>query len=344
MSYPAFVQWAAAVAADGDDRQHGQLIVRYDGVPEIVDLLELAEWAALRSELIRWEMTVGEVGGVLAIGNRQPVEATVRAWNDEATPTLAILDSLASDGWVRGEPPKVHDSASTKQFCVKDPVREKAYLQCLAALPHLLNEFDMEGLRSDQRRSYYSVLLRVDEPSVVLLDAAEQVYLAMLKGVSQHGQLLALENAERQDRSSSDEAEDVIILGAKARGPATQPKAKGKPYRLMKRQNVRDWTKLLCPSLAQGDQPLHLEEKRSVASVAFAVAPRTAHASSSSSSGQNGQQTMELASAAGGSIECINHDGQQEARVDTLVGAATSSGQLGEVHPPAPLSHPLDAT
>ena len=166
----------------------------------------------------------------------------------------------------------------------------------------------------------------------------------MLKGVSQHGQLLALENAERQDRSSSDEAEAVIILGAKARGPAMLPKAKSKAFRLMKRQNVRDWTKLLCPSLAQGDQPLHLEEKRSVASVAFAVAPRTAHASSSSSSGQNGQQTMELASAAGGSIECINHDGQQEARVDTFVGAATSSGQLGELHPPALLSNHLDAT
>ena len=136
MGYPASVQWATAVAAGGDDAQRGQLIVRYDGVPEIVDLLELAEWATLRSELSRWEMTVGEVGGVLAIGNRQPVEATVRAWNDEATPTFAILDSLASDGWVRGEPPKVHDSASTKRFSVKDPVRERAYLQCLAALPH----------------------------------------------------------------------------------------------------------------------------------------------------------------------------------------------------------------
>ena len=91
MGYPASVQWATAVQAGGDDAQRGQLIVRYDGVPEIVDLLELAEWATLRSELSKWEMAVGEVGGVLAIGNRQPVEATVRAWNDEATPTLSFI-------------------------------------------------------------------------------------------------------------------------------------------------------------------------------------------------------------------------------------------------------------
>ena len=341
MGYPASVQWVAVVDEDG---QRGQLTVRYDGAPEVVDLLQVAKWAALRSELSKWKMSAGAIGGLLLISDRQLINATTGEWNDENTPTLALLDSLASDGWLRGVAPKVHNSASAKRFFVKDPVRERAYLQCLAGLPHFLGEFNMDGLRSDQRTSYYKALLCADRPSVVPLDASEPVYLSILKAAGQRDQPDGLVEPERQDRDSSDEAEGVVLYNVKAVGPAKRPKAKSKASRSTKRRKERDWTSLLCPGLEQGEQPLHLDDNPMVASVADAIRAQQAQASSSSSSGQRGEQTLARSGAGAADVDRIKLRGQQEPPAASSAGAASSSGQPGQLQRPALLSKHLDVT
>ena len=192
MLFPASVQWVSVSMGVQDGGQPGQLEGRYDGLPEVVDLLELARWSALRSEMRRHAGQLIADVGHLALTDEQPLAVSRSVWNDVETPTLAILDSLASKGWARGQPPDMHTRQSERRFSVKDPVRERAYLQCIDGVDELVGAEAPGELRSDQRAAYYRALVVTGQLAGVPLDASDKTYRSIIK--SQPGQLQQLED------------------------------------------------------------------------------------------------------------------------------------------------------
>ena len=95
----------------------------------------------------------------MKLASAEAILPAVEDWRSVDSPTLAILDNLANSGWRRGNAPRLHTLEGPKKMRrVNDPVKERAYLQCLVGLGNLV-EGEGGGLRSDQRLSYYKVLV-----------------------------------------------------------------------------------------------------------------------------------------------------------------------------------------
>ncbi len=105
--FPVSLQWM--------DRWHdasGQQLLYRDGVPQILDLFDVATWPVLRYQLRRWAMVPSVVPGCVAIEDAQLVSPTLD-WRDNATPVLVLLEGLASAGWTRGAPPRAGHTLHT---------------------------------------------------------------------------------------------------------------------------------------------------------------------------------------------------------------------------------------
>ena len=160
--------------------EQGEIAMYFHGAPRVVDLLSLAPWPALRCGMRRWQ--VGEAAARGCVALREPALVAPRpALVDADTPAVVLLERLAIAGWTRGKPPLEHTLATPKQFLVKDPIRSKTYMQCLLRLPELVGEGrQLDTLRSDQPRMYYSCVLANKEGHLVPLGQKARCYAALM--------------------------------------------------------------------------------------------------------------------------------------------------------------------
>ena len=312
MEFPVSIQRLARAPRHHEEGQPGQpgepgqlvafdgIEVVYEGVPEVVDFLELVEWKVLRQGMVRYSMSASQQCR-LALTAPEPVLPTLGRWNDDTTPTLVLLDSLEVAGWRRGEAPEVHKHTEGKKTLkATDPVKMHAYLQCLLGLPELCLEEGCTGMRSDQSQTYYRLVVCRGALTGVPLGAKYQVYCAMMKECGQPGQLPPLEDAEEEQPEAPVRGRIVaaadIFEGPVCKRPRRQSKASSKPQAPTGRQ----WDELLCPGLrAQPPPPpLALQDEASGAQAAGSeggveaargpvggVAPATAAGGAASSSG-----------------------------------------------------------
>ena len=118
----------------------------------------LAPWTNWRNGLQRHVVEGVPGSKYMKLVSAEAILPAVEDWRSVDCPTLAILDNLANSGWSRGNAPRLHTWDGPKKMRqVNDPVKERAYLQCLVGLDNLV-EGGGGGLRSDQRLSYYKVL------------------------------------------------------------------------------------------------------------------------------------------------------------------------------------------
>ena len=163
MMFPSLVQWLGWVNLEGDGGEGGSGggsgRLCYRGQPEAVDALALAPWASWRNGLQRHEVEGAPGSKYMNLVSAEKIFPVVEDWRSVDCPTLAILDNLANSGWSRGNAPRLHTLDGPKKMRqVSDPVKEKAYLQCLVGLANLVAEGGGGGLRSDQRLGYYKVI------------------------------------------------------------------------------------------------------------------------------------------------------------------------------------------
>lgn len=134
---------------------------------------------------------------------------------------------------------------------VPDPVKMHAYLQCLAGLSVLCPEPGCTGLSRGQSATYYRVVVRSGSLAGVPLGAKYSVYLAMLKGSGQCGQLLPLEDEAEHEET---EPEQKHPMGASElfvwTGPKPKrPRARGSGSSAV--QAGRQWAEMLCPGFVE---------------------------------------------------------------------------------------------
>ena len=153
---------------DGEDGATGSTLAYHNGNPSVVDLVGLADWRVLRSGLCRWRSALASVPGCISLFGASTIDPA-RGWRDDSTPTLVLLEDLASCGWARGRVPEEHTLDSDKLFDVLDPLASKAYLRCLLGLSELLASGQLKSLRSDQLPGYYMCVLASDDPGSVPL-------------------------------------------------------------------------------------------------------------------------------------------------------------------------------
>ena len=145
MAFPSLVQWFDLVnlAGDGGEEGSGGGSGRlcYRGQPEAVDALALAPWTSWRNGLQRHEVEAAPGSKYMQLVSAERIFPVVEDWRSVDCPTLAILDNLANSGWSRGNARRLHTLGGPKKMRqVNDPVKERAYLQCLVGLANLVAE------------------------------------------------------------------------------------------------------------------------------------------------------------------------------------------------------------
>jgi len=259
MSLPVSAQrvawWPAGQAQDPPLQ-----LVYHDGFPAVVDLLSLAPWLVLRSGLQRHTTAPADVPGCMRLCDSSDVDAP-GDWLDENTPTLILLERLASEGWGSGQSPREHSLVSCKQFSVRDPVASKAYLRCLLGLPDLLTEDKMLGvLRSDQRAGYYACVLATrGQPGSVLLDQPAKVYASKLALPAPGADLPA---ALQDDNVASDvgsaDTDEVVVVRRLARTARRKPqRSRGVKRKLGANE---EWLALTGLAPRKSEEPLPIAD------------------------------------------------------------------------------------
>ena len=177
-----------------------------------------------------------------------------------------------------------------RHFSVQDPVRERAYLQCLDNVSELVGD-EAGQLRSGQRNAYYRALVATGQLAGVPLGANDTTYRDIIKG--QCGQLGQLED-EAEKAESSDESIVVVVSRPLAARPAKR-KAAPAPSK-SKRQKRQDWALALCPALGSAGPAL---PAIAPAQLALTDAPGQPGGAASSSSGLQPQGDAAAGAAAG---------------------------------------------
>ena len=178
-----------------------ELIVIFKGDPCTVDLLEFAAWPVLRRNLVTWTASTTPKACGYALSHPQPVSPQ-DTWDGANTPTVVLLECLASSGWQVGKPPPDHVLGATKQFRATDPLSMKPYLRCLVGLSHLI-DCGLVSLPSGQTALYYTAVVTSKEPASVPLDAQSSVYRALSAGDTAPPETLAV-GATADDDGSED--------------------------------------------------------------------------------------------------------------------------------------------
>jgi hypothetical protein len=166
MAAPATVQrWRPVLGQESDAAATTSAIMR-EGEAEVVDLMSLATWNALRASWRRCRLSAHENPACAEVHLADLVAKTEWDMRSPATPALALLEDLARQGWSVGRFPGPHELGTPRQFFVRDPIAAKAYLRCLCALPDLLAR-GLQSLPCGQGQKYYAAVLLAKEPSAV---------------------------------------------------------------------------------------------------------------------------------------------------------------------------------
>ena len=223
MCQPVSVQFWQPRPADGGEDTY---VVQPVGPPEVVDLMFLAEWQILRAGLRKWARTSTGQPGCLTL--TQPLAVCQTAWNwrnGDEVPQVAILDHLATQGWRHG--PIVSHTLFTPKH-LRPPTGKggtaKAYFQCLACLPDLLQPTFPE-LRAGQPCDYYGCVLATDKPQDIPLDLKPNAYARHLRSLARWGTLadMALVAAPQDAQGDEDIPMAAICdepVGARRKAPA----------------------------------------------------------------------------------------------------------------------------
>ena len=252
MACQAFVQ-PFVIVGQGDDGQgqasSGQVKVRFDGNPTVVDLLDLCSWSAWASGVRVWEVSDEQECALRSLANEQALDV-IANWADLRISAWTCLSLLAEQGWTRGRPPAVFTRESEKVFFAKDPVQSKAYLRCLLGLETLIDGAS-DGLPSGQTNMYYSCVLAAGAVSPVPVGQSAAVYAVLLKKRSAEGQFPALEDedegadsGEEEGGVADDASSDAVF---EPLGQSARPKKKQKAARGQRRASTggSDWAALV---------------------------------------------------------------------------------------------------
>ena len=153
MVYPVSLQKLSLLQSGGEAS------LCREGVPEVVDAVELAEWPILAGGLRRWRSEVVAASDKIRIAEFSSVAAG--PWDFHSrVPLIITMDELAANGWksVSGQPSQQHARRSPRVYRAKDPLSAWAYLQCLVLLDELLDNGEA-WLPSDQPARYYECVL-----------------------------------------------------------------------------------------------------------------------------------------------------------------------------------------
>ena len=136
-------------------------VVRPEGLPQILDLVDLAPWPVFRLAFRSWAMHDGDRAGTLALTDPSQLAASTSIEDIKNVSALACLEDLFRNGWVLDESkqPVVHTMDTERVFYTQDPVKNKAYLMCLVSLPKVLSD-GCDGVASRRPVKYYLGLLR----------------------------------------------------------------------------------------------------------------------------------------------------------------------------------------
>ena len=140
-----------------------------DGFPDVIDVMALAPWAALRVTLREWSFEEHtDLPYCLSLTNSSLT--CEHEWDPRAkdTPALVVLEALLQEGWRAARKEKVpesHHLGVALRFLPCDFVQWKPYLQCLLSLELLLHK----GLQSLPSRGqcpgFYQCILDSPTPA-----------------------------------------------------------------------------------------------------------------------------------------------------------------------------------
>lgn len=164
MAMPVMWQPYEVFASDGQPSSLGTLpgsshLIRPEGDPGLVDLLDVAPWPIFRLACYRWDACDSEYPGVLTLRDPLPLEECAAI--EDRVSALQCIEKLFAAGWsFDRDQPAIHDMSTRRAFWTSNPLTSRPYMQCLLALPDLINSGTCGGVSSSETVAYYKRLLR----------------------------------------------------------------------------------------------------------------------------------------------------------------------------------------
>ena len=250
--------------------EQGEITLYFHGAPRVVDLLSLAPWPALRCGVRRWQVGAAAARGCVAL--REPALVAPRLeLMDQDTPAIVLLERLAIAGWTRGNPPLEHTLATPKQFWVKDPMTRKSYMQCLLRLPELVGEGrQLDTLRSDQSRMYYSCVLANKEGHLVPIGQTAKCYAALM-AICDQAPEQGQDDASVGSAKSGGSSDELMVVAPSPDRRGQRGRGRGRGGRRAGRSAAAepDWGALV---LATPPAPPPIERPEAIGDAASAMA------------------------------------------------------------------------
>ena len=253
--------------------EQGETTLYYHGHPRVVDLLSLAPWPVLRCGMRRWQVDASATQGCVALRNPALVSCLPEL-ADKETPAILLLERLAIAGWTRGQPPLEHTLATSKQFSMKDPIKSKAYMQCLLRLPDLVGEGkQLNTLRSDQASMYYSCVLANKEGHQVPLGQKAKCYHKLMALWDQTPALQDKDDMSVGSAKSGSSSDELMVVAPSPDRQGQRGRGSGRGGRRGGRSSATepDWSALV---LAPPPPPLAIELPEAISGAAL---PMVAH-------------------------------------------------------------------
>lgn len=146
--------------------------------PRVVDVLSLSGSESMdRSKMVAFTARESDVEGCVNLFDPQPLKPRM-SLKDVRIPVLALLDHLASLGWVAKHGRAIHGVDTPREYDDRRSSGKRSYYQCLVALPELL-QHGVTHFDSMQPTAYYRlVLLRKKDVPLGLGNKAYQVEIA----------------------------------------------------------------------------------------------------------------------------------------------------------------------
>ena len=236
----------------------------YNGYPRVADLLSLTPWLVLRCGMRRWQVDASAARGCVTLRNPS-LASILPELEDKDTPAILLLERLAIAGWTRGQPPLEHTLATSKQFSVKDPIKSKAYMQCLLRLPELVGEGrQLDTLRSDQASMYYSCVLANKGGQQVPLGQKASCYTALLAFCDQAPALQDKDDMSVCSAKSCASSDELMVVPPSPDRRGQRGRGRGRGGRRGGRSSATeaDWGALVLAAAPQ--PPLAIEPPEAI--------------------------------------------------------------------------------
>ena len=202
-----------------------------DSCPVTRNILDVAPWLTLHSNMRKWEMNVSDVHGCYDMSN--PTDATPQIANmDPACPFLCVVQDLRALGWVPFKKQYAHDNPALKEFDSRSQaLSRKFYFQSLICLERILPICG--NMHSNQPATYYQLALRGEAVIPNQGDKEYRKLLAILDGVDVRDvdpPVLALKDAfddfdvcEKKDIAPKKKAMRKTVVATEAAIPLPLP-------------------------------------------------------------------------------------------------------------------------